>query len=555
MSQTAHASAGTATAGRPSATRLVISPNEAACVEQIVELLERADGLYQRGGMLVRVMRDSGRRVRGLIRQPRAPRIEQLPQAQLRRLLTPIVDFHKVRIHANGEPFLDDEGRPQTLRIHPPPWAVEQLGTLGDWPTVRNLEAVVESPILRPDGTVLQSPGYDDRTGVLFVPPEGVRYPEIKDSPTAAEVRRALDSLLDVVVDFPFKSPAHRSAWLAGLLTYFARFSFAGSAPLFLVDANVRGGGKGLLCEVVGHICMGREMDVSPYSQDDREQKNVILSIAMAGDLLVLIDNVDGPLGSGPLDAALTTTGNYSDRLLNTNQRPSVPLMAMFWVTGNNVQFRKGCDTARRAMHIRLESPEEHPEERSNYRHPDLVQYVKQRRHILAAAAVTLLRAYHVAGRPRHQLTNWGRFEAWSHIIRECVVWLGLPDPYETHKELVKAADTTSRLLEDLIEGWRSFCEYHKTSHVTVREVVEELQSDVEYKRQNSSHELRFPQLYNALLELCPTRDGRLETPHRVANALRRYRGRVVHGLCLDTLNEKTEQGQLWTIRDPKTSS
>ncbi len=61
----------------------------------------------------------------------------------------------------------------------------------------------------------------------------------------------ARDLLLEVVADFPFALPLYRAAWPAALLTPLARFAFAGPAPLFLVDANVRAAGKGLLLDTI----------------------------------------------------------------------------------------------------------------------------------------------------------------------------------------------------------------------------------------------------------------------------------------------------------------
>ena len=46
-----------------------------------------------------------------------------------------------------------------------------------------------------------------------------------------------------MVADFPFAQPEHKSTFLAFLLTALARYAFSGPAPLFLIDANVRGSG------------------------------------------------------------------------------------------------------------------------------------------------------------------------------------------------------------------------------------------------------------------------------------------------------------------------
>ncbi len=135
----------------------------------------------------------------------------------------------------------DDDQNP----IHPPEWVVKGIDARGQWPGIRRLEAVVEVPVLRAEGTVLQKPGYDPLTGIFFLP--GCEYPEIPDKLTRNDAISARDVLLEVVEDFPFADDSHRAAWSAGVLTPLARYAFSGPAPLFLNDANVRGCGKSLL--------------------------------------------------------------------------------------------------------------------------------------------------------------------------------------------------------------------------------------------------------------------------------------------------------------------
>ncbi len=104
--------------------------------------------------------------------------------------------------------------------------------------------------------TVLQAPGYDLPTGVFFRP--HCVFSEIVDGPAHSDAIRARDALLEVVDDFPFGNDAHKAAWLAGVLTPFARYTFYGPAPLFLYDANVAGCGKSLLTDVTSIITAGR---------------------------------------------------------------------------------------------------------------------------------------------------------------------------------------------------------------------------------------------------------------------------------------------------------
>jgi hypothetical protein len=71
--------------------------------------------------------------------------------------------------------------------------------------------------------------------------------------------------LLEVASDFPFQAAQHRAAYLAGQLTPFARFTFAGPAPLFLIEANTAGTGKSLLCDTISIVASGREMARTAY--------------------------------------------------------------------------------------------------------------------------------------------------------------------------------------------------------------------------------------------------------------------------------------------------
>jgi hypothetical protein len=95
------------------------------------------------------------------------------------------------------------------------------------------LEGVIEVPILRADGTVLEVPGYDRKTGILYVPE--ITYPAVPNHPTREDARAVAKVLLDVVVDFPFKGDDHKAAWLAALLTPFVQSIRSGPAPLFLI--------------------------------------------------------------------------------------------------------------------------------------------------------------------------------------------------------------------------------------------------------------------------------------------------------------------------------
>lgn len=439
--------------GATLATRptVIIDTEESRVNDDAIAALALVPNVYQRGSSLVRIVHDDGKARRlNLARPIGAPVITAIAPATLQEILANAARWIRIEI---------DEKAVKEGPAHPPPWSVKAVHARGQWAGVRALEAVVESPVLRADGSILSTPGYDEATGLFYEPsPGGPAFPPVPEFPTGEEVDAASDLLLDVVCDFPFASPSHKAAWFAGLLTCFARFAFSGPAPLFAIDANVRGCGKSLLAELVGLIAAGRPVTKLVQGEDEDEDRKRITALALAGDRFVNIDNVAKPLGNGALDLALTTT-EWSDRRLGKNENIREPLFVVWWATGNNIVYAG--DIVRRTAHIRLESPMEKPEERGDFSHGNaakLRDYVIAHRGELVAAALTVLRGYFADGAPDMGLTPWGSFDAWSALIRNAVVWAGLEDPGDTRSTLAATSDNEAGALAALLAGWEELC-------------------------------------------------------------------------------------------------
>lgn len=527
-------SAAAAAPPAPDRPTVLVDHEEGRVARDVLRVLPEITDLFQRGGRLVQIAQDSGAEVPGLIRQPSAPRIRGLPKAILRRWIADRCEL--LRYNKDGE----------LVPAHPPDWLVETLIQDGAWLGVRHLEAVVQSPMFVRHSRIVSQTGYDPHSGLYIAYPDRFAYSPVPEKPTKRQIDAAVAELTDWLCDFMFDKPEHRSALIASVLSYFARFAYKGGAPVFLLDSNVRSAGKSKLIDAVAALCLGREMDLSTQPVNETEQKKVLKTLAMSGTLMCKIDNVSRPFGNGVFDAAITSPV-WTDTPLYTDDRITNPLYVLFFVNGNNVEFAKGCDTSSRTLHCRLNVPMERPEERSDFKHKDIIGHTHKRRSALASAALTVLKGYAAAGYPDQGLKAWSRFPEWSRLIRHALVWAGLPDPYAAHEQLVLQSDQTHGLLGDLLEGWAALCAYHKVPAMSAREALGELDGQIEQKQRMPQLRLRDERLINALLELAPTKTGRLPDAHRLGYLFRKYRGRVVRELRLVTLPDKSEDGALWT--------
>lgn len=507
--------------------KILIDTDEYRVASETIEAIAKDDTIYQRGGVLVRVIREESKQ-ESIHRSPGSATITFLPQACLRERMTKYAEFTT---------FVKRGDTVEEVLTHPTQWLVAAVDARGEWSGIRQLKGISDVPVLRADGTLWQTAGYDEQTGVLYEPSGD--FPIVHDEVGIDDADAAIAALFDIVRDFPFENDDHRSAWLAGLLTPLARFAFDGPTPLFLVDANVRGAGKGLLVQTIGQIVLGREMPVSSYAHDPEEMRKKITAIALAGDRMIHLDNLEGNFGNDTLDRALTAT-RWKDRILGKSQEVDLPLIPVWYGTGNNVAV--AADTTRRIIHIRLDVLEEKPEERTGFAHPDLIAHIRQNRGQLLACAFTILRAYCIAGRPRQDITPFGSFEGWSRLVREAIIWVGQTDPCNTRVKLAESSDTTADSLGQLITAWGGYDAL--SQGVVVSEMLSRLYAKEFAPRDDVSNAMRA-----ALENLVGCPPGRVPSPRQVGAKFKAFRRRVVGGVYIDTnANEHNRNGAVWRL-------
>lgn len=498
-----------------------IGIDEMRMVNETINALANRDDLHQRGGVLVEI-RESPEPPPCIVRPDGGVRAAALSKWRLRELIADSARFTKLRVTEEGEEWVE---------APVPAVVVEQTLARGLWRGIPPLEGIVTSPQFLVDGSILIQPDYDKRSGLYFA--DGGRFGSVPDSPTEDDAIAARNDLLEVVADFPMDDVS-RAAWLSIVLTGAARHAIDGPTPLFAIDSNVRGSGKSLAADSVSTIHTGRQLPRTSATGDDDEMRKRITAILLASDPLVLMDNVNSVLGGAAIDALLTAS-TWTERILGESaMTAAMPAKAIWLATGNNLQF--AADTARRALRLRLQSDLENPEERTGFKHPNLLAWVRQERGRLASASVTILRAWHVAGRPSMNLPPWGSFDSWSNIVRNAVVWAGMADPGATRQEVQRESDREAMLLRQLLHAWREADPHAKG--MTVVDAMKEADGG------NAA-------LSSVFVELAD-RSGKVNA-RSVGQKIRHLSGRVCGGLCFD--RRDTNRGAAWLVRSASDST
>ena len=351
--------------------------------------------------------------------------------------------------------------------VPPPPVVARDLAALPEQP-FPPLLGIIEAPTLRPDGSVLDTPGYDATTRLYYHPAPGLTVPTVPAEPTRAELDHALGVLFDVLADFPFVDDASLAHAYALLLTPVLRPFIPGHTPILLVDKPQAGIGASLLTSIAAYVATGRPAALMTAPRDDDEWRKRLTAALLDGSTFILVDNVEGRLASASL-AAVVTSPVWRDRILGRSETVELPVRATWTLTGNNVQL--GGDLPRRAVWIRMDAQQARPWQRASFRHPQLLEYVAANRGTIVAAILTLARGWLAAGRPGpdRDCASLGSFESWRDIIGGILRLAGVRGFLANLERMYAQADSDG-------PAWVAFCEaWHRAfgnAPKTLREVA-----------------------------------------------------------------------------------
>lgn len=510
--------------------RLVVNVADVhGTAEKIVNTLQRRGvEIYRRGDRLVQVVLKE------------LPKELHAREGVITAHLVPIDPRAFVLIASEHITFLVASGQDRTREIAPPRTITDAiLETASRW-SFPEVNAVVGSPILRPDGSILSERGYDALTKTFLT--TTLTLPAMPDHPTRDDALAALELLSDLINEFPFVtedgSSAHQSVALAAMISATTRGLYP-VVPATILSAPAPGTGKSYLADLIALIATGQRCAAMAAGRDEAETEKRLDGAILRGLPIVAIDNLNGTIGGDKL-CMIVERPVIDVRALGKSDMLQVP--NSFTVLGNGNQIELSIDIARRCLLCQLDANEERPELRHFSKRPDVL--ISEERGRYVGACIIIVRAWQLAmgagERPiRPALAS---FEVWSDIVRSALSWLGQADPVDTMAE-GRSTDPNLDARRAIFPAWHALLgdKPHTVAEVLERAAAQALDVDQIEAGLMAAIKAHLPE---------QDRHGRDNDTRRLGILLRGSKGLVTGGLKLE--GNKTNQGMKWSVRKPR---
>jgi hypothetical protein len=338
------------------------------------------------------------------------------------------------------------------------------LDHVGDRPVpLAPLKGVRTAPFLRPDGTICQTPGYD-RATALFYDPCGTVFPpmpEITPENELALAKQAVERLARPYRGFIFDTSLPRTDGSWDLAVDTSRAIMISALPTLLSTAATRtrpgiaaeaptfGSGKTLSIELPVIAALGDDPALISAEKEVAEDDlaKAVRSGLLASRGYMLLDNIQGPAARIPELTTLLTAAKLNIRLFFKQELAEIDNTVLALLSGNNMELN--AELGRRILRARIDTGVARPDRIAHDFDPRAE--VLSDRAELCIAALTLLRAYIVAGRPKQKGIPYGSFEEWARLVRDAMMWAGLPDIVLSVDEAFRD-DTGISVLKDVID-------------------------------------------------------------------------------------------------------
>ncbi len=323
------------------------------------------------------------------------------------------------------------------------------------FPGFPSLRGVITAPCISPDGSLIDTPGYHEESGLYYAPGSGLESIRVSDRPTKEEVKMSIALISEVIVDFCFLDEASRANAFALIITPFVRPNIEGPVPLAIVSSPAQGTGKSLLADVTSILYTGTHYKGLMLESEAETQKRLTTAL-MKGRPIIVLDNLVGRVSS-PSVARAVSESIWSSRLLGQNREVEIPVWVTWIGNGNNVGLSS--EIVRRSYPIRLDAKMRRPHTRKGFRHPKLLAWVKKERTKIVSAILTLLKAYSVSlDRPPVDVPVMGLFGEWAELLGGILAFAEIPSFLGNLQEFWSEDDDEAQQWEILLlEVYRKY--------------------------------------------------------------------------------------------------
>jgi len=486
-------------------------------------LVASTDDIFQRGTELVHVAAIPvvGSGVPGAsTAAPVSVRI--LSSARLLDSLSRVARCEKAKTHSSGATVTVPIDCPSTI-------ASSLLARVGKW-KFPHLRGVIQTPLLRADGSVCVSSGYDAVTQLFVAIPDA--WPRLVKKPTRDDALAALKTLRMLVRTFPFRSNADRSVVYSAMLTCVIRPTIK-TAPMHALSSPIAGSGKSKIDEICGILATGSPPAMLAWSLESSESEKRLGAALMRGDPVVCFDNIPS---SSPLEGALLcsmlTQEIVAIRVLGFSKIVDIPMSATILANGNNLVVAG--DATRRALVAVIDPKHENPESRKFDNDP--VADAGNQRPELVNACLTILRAF-IRSKETPKCQPLGSYEQWSNLVRGALLWLGCADPVDVMQR-TRDADPIRRSIDQLMRVW---VKHFGTTGVTANKVIRK----AEKRRDNGD-----PTLFDAVEAVAVGGSGKVNAKS-LGRFISQHQDRIVGKYMFVRMKTNRVGSIVWKLSKP----
>lgn len=358
------------------------------------------------------------------------------------------------------------------------------------------LSGKITAPVFRPSGGLLNIPGYDEETGLYYVPPDSLSRLDVPQHVTEQDVAEACEAMVDLFCDFEMDGVSRADLEAAALRgegdvpsSFLAAVGWLleqpvrpllGSGPLMpmLVSKTAPGAGGSLLVKILQTVTEGRTSP-RPLAKSEEERRKAVFTALKDSPMTLYWDNL--PMGQtleSDVLATLFTEPFFTDRVLGRSAERSLPMRASTVMVGNRPLLS---DQLRRRFTLcELVPQHANPERRTGFKHPNLLRHVVASRVKYLRAVLVLVQNWIQKGKPApDHAPVVGSYEAYSATIPGI---LEAASPYWTTwgQNLSKLDEIAADEEEDEVKGLLDFWAEQFGTGTGARVEVAELLAAVE---------------------------------------------------------------------------